>query len=79
VSLLSWIAVFPAGGRSRCPCSSTRMEEIQTREGKVLDMANQKEDDLGLFSILQILCNFKSLWLIEFKIMTNNITLRREL
>jgi hypothetical protein len=55
------------------------MEEIQTREGKVLDMANQKEDDLGLFSILQILCNFKSLWLIEFKIMTNNITLRREL
>lgn len=51
VNLLSWTAVFLACGRTHCYCSSTRMEKIQTREGKVLDMANQQEGGLGLCTI----------------------------
>lgn len=47
VFILCWTAVFPACCWTRSPCSTTGMEKIQTREGKVLDMANQKEDGLG--------------------------------
>jgi len=39
--------------------STTRTEKIQAREGKVLDMANQKQEGPGYLSILQILFNFK--------------------
>lgn len=68
VFILSWTAVFPACCWTRYPCSTTRMEKIQTREGQVLDMANQKEVGLGPcghfehqsnpLAYSQILCNF---------------------
>jgi hypothetical protein len=38
---------------------TTRTVKIQAREGKVLDMANQKQEGPGYLSILQILFNFK--------------------
>ncbi|KAF3534371.1 hypothetical protein DY000_02043709 [Brassica cretica] len=40
---------------TRCPCSTTGMEKTQTREGRVLDMANQKEDGLVPFGHFETL------------------------
>ncbi|CAN8260181.1 unnamed protein product [Cochlearia groenlandica] len=66
--ILSWTAIFCACCITRSPCRFTRMEKIQTREGKVLDLAYQKEVSLGHCGNLnsqssplahsQILCNF---------------------